>query len=225
MTLPAHPNFNRVAPIYDFFKTLLFLGSIQRCQYYHLPHLKGCKNILVIGGGTGRIVGAIQQYCAFDTMVYVDSSEQMIKKAREFIRKKYPGIENLIEFQTSDVNDLLLHKQFDAIIMPFVADCFSSNPLINLGKKLSKVLSPGGILLLSDFYESKSSGLAKALSRIITVPLYFVLDILCGLGINRLPDFDELTNTMNLGKTGEHLFFFGLLKSMVYQRKIEQERD
>lgn len=215
MTGSRNPNFDRIASIYDFFKTILLFGAIQRCQYYHLLLLKDCKRILVIGGGTGKIIGQIHRHCEFEELVYVDSSNRMIEKAKKYVEKTRPEILDKIEFQNEDLLVGFEGGDFDAVIAPFILDCFTNEELIELVKKLKNWLKPSGLLFFSDFHESKTSTGSRVFSRLITRPIYFALDLTCNLNIKSLPDFDILFNNTSLTTLENKLRFIGVLQSRV----------
>ena len=164
MAEASRPNFDRVVPIYDFCKTLLFFGSIERCQYYHLSQLKGRKKLLIIGGGTGRIIEKISSFTDFDSLVYVDNSREMISKAKRFTKLRCPELYDKIEFQCADALSITENLDFDAIILPFVLDCFTNEKLKQLGGKMHTWMAPGSLLLISDFQESNSSLFSRMLS-------------------------------------------------------------
>ena len=217
MTGSRNPNFDRVASIYDFSKGLLLCGAIQRCQYHHLPLLKNSKKILVIGGGTGKIISRIHQQCEFEELTFVDSSASMIEQAITHIQDYDPGLEQKIQFQNADILTGFEASGFDAVVAPFVFDCFTDESLGAIGENLRKWLKPNGLLLFSDFHESQKSNLSRILSRLITRPLYFLLDLTCDLNIKHLPDFDLMFNNLPLIKIEENLSFTGVLRSAVFR--------
>ena len=210
--------YDRVVPIYDFSKTLLFLGSIQRCQNHYLPLLKESKTLLIIGGGTGKIIDDIQKHCNFEALDYVDNSPKMIASAEQHIQKQHPQMKEKIKFHALDVFNYSPASMHDAIIVPFALDCFTNEQLNNLGDKLTEWLASDGLLLFSDFHESKSSGSSRLLSRLITRTLYFILNTICRLRIDELPDFERMFKNQPWVLLGEHTFFFGVLKSYAYKR-------
>ena len=217
MTKAQTPNFDRIVPIYDFFKTVLFLGAIQRCQYYHFPLLKGSRKILVIGGGTGRIIRQIRRYSNFEKLDYVDSSSKMIREATKYSQQMHVELENRIQFHSIDIFAHSINNKYDVIIAPFVLDCFTDDQLDLLGKKFSSWLMPGGFLLVSDFCESRESLWSRTLSRIITRILYLVFNRACGLNLKRLPNFNRLFQVLPCSIVEKRPFFSGVLKSVVYR--------
>ncbi|MBL4577229.1 MAG: class I SAM-dependent methyltransferase [Flavobacteriales bacterium] len=220
MNRPKSPGFDRVAPFYDVCKNLLFLGAIQRCQYFHLSHLNSHKKILVIGGGTGKIISEIYQHCEFDTMVYLDSSVKMVERAEGFIQKNNVDLLEKIDFQSVDVLSYKPSERFDVIVAPFVFDCFTDQQLEELGGKIKKWMSPRSLLLFSDFHESRTSIVSRTVSRFMTLPLYFALDVLCGLGIERLPNFNRLFHQIQFEEIDQRTFFAGVLQSAVYRLRF-----
>lgn len=211
------PNFDRVANVYDICKMLMLCGSIERCQYYHLPLLKNSKKILVIGGGTGKIVSQIHRHAAFEELTYVDCSAKMLEKAKMHVKQRCPEIEQKIKFEKADILTEFEASGFDAIVAPFVLDCFTGESLRLLGIKLKKWLTPNGLLLFSDFHESQKPGISRLLSRCITRPLYFALNLICEMNIKQLPDYELMFNPLPLTKTSEHLSFGGILQSVVFR--------
>ncbi len=212
-----HPNFDRVAYFYDICKTMMLFGSIERCQYYHLPLLKNSKKILVIGGGTGKIVSQIHRHATFEELTFVDCSAKMVDRARMHVKRCCPEIKHKIKFEKADILTEFEASGFDTIVAPFVLDCFTDESLGLLGIKLKTWLRPNGILLFSDFHQSQKPGISRWLSRCVTRPLYFVLNLMCEMNIKQLPDYQLLFNNLPLSKTSERLSLGGILQSVAFR--------
>jgi len=211
-------NYDRVAPIYDLSKTLLFLGAIQHCQNHHLPLLKEAKRILLIGGGTGKIIKTLQAHCRFEALDYVDNSPNMIAYAERYIQSHHAHLVDKIKFHQEDIFNYSTATKYDAIVAPFVLDCFTDAQLDVLGEKLSGWMTSGGLLLFSDFHESESSGSSRLLSRMLTKSLYFMLNAICRLDVDALPNFERMFKKQHWLLVDEHTFFLRVLKSSAYKR-------
>ncbi|MBL4657527.1 MAG: class I SAM-dependent methyltransferase [Flavobacteriales bacterium] len=200
------------------FKTLFFLGAIQRCEYEQLGLLKNKKSILVIGGGTGKIIHQIEARCEFDVLAYVDSSKKMIASAQAHISRAHPELLDKVEFYTEDIQTFVPSRTYDAVLTPFVLDCFTEEQLLDLGPKTLSWLSSDGIWLFSDFSTSSNSGVSRVFSLVMTTFLYLVFKLIANLKIVSLPDFENFFKQLPLKLIEERTFFLGVLSCKAYRK-------
>lgn len=135
-------DFDRIAPLYDRLVSLTFGKSLMNCQVTHLNRLHKASNILVLGGGSGKI---LQHLPKGSCITYIDKSSKMIKLAKG--RKK----DDHIEFLAMDFLDFISSIKYDAIICPFFLDCFDKQTLQSVLIKVKKILKPSGHLIVADF--------------------------------------------------------------------------
>jgi ubiquinone/menaquinone biosynthesis C-methylase UbiE len=135
-------NFNFVAPIYDCLVRLVFGKKLWEAQRAHLSIIKPNDHVLIIGGGTGRILDWLHKDCH---ITYVEPSSQMMKRAKK--RRQATFIQ-------TDFASFSSKERFDVIVCPFVLDVFPSEQLGPVIKKIKDLLKPDGHLVVTDFKET-----------------------------------------------------------------------
>jgi tRNA (cmo5U34)-methyltransferase len=210
--------FNLLAPWYDFVATVFLGGAIMRTQRHFLPKLGSHGSVLILGGGTGRILADMLKLGMGKKYIYVDISEKMISAAQQRVmRLKIPVPQ--IEFICGSV-DAIAGKKFSLVVTPFVLDCLDETEIGAAMQKLNAALAPGGKWLFADFHVP--SGLMGFISRAVVRALYFAFNVLCGLGIRKLPEFNRHFQQLGLSYAAEQVFLGGMLITRVYDKKASK---
>ncbi len=206
-----------MAPVYDFFTALLFGGRLHRAQTEFLPLLRSPQKILIFGGGSGKILIDILTHTAPDKIYYVDISRQMILRAerRLAVYRTVHKTTPQVSFICGSWNDIP-SVEFDLIVTPFVLDCFQPAALREVMQCLSARLAMPGQWLFADFHLPE--GAMRPFASAVTRMLYVAFNLLCGLGVKKLPDFAADFATLGLHKTAEKYSLKGMLVSRVYER-------
>src|SRR6187401_17243 len=74
--------FDKIAFVYDFLADVFFFGRILKAQTYFIGTTKFSGNILVLGGGTGRILLPLLKNCTNAHVFYLDASGEMIRRSK-----------------------------------------------------------------------------------------------------------------------------------------------
>lgn len=143
-------NFDRIAWCYDFVKRLVFGDMLDRASAHFLSKIPPGSKVLIIGGGTGRILDDISGELQ---ITYLEKSVNMLRRAQ---RRQSANV----DFVHIDLLDFQASKKFDCIICPFFLDLFTREMLGNVMLKLKQSMVPGGQLLVADF-SYRSSVLLK----------------------------------------------------------------
>lgn len=146
--------FDFVAPFYDFLAKLIFGEMLDKAQAHFLNELENGARILIVGGGTGRILEH-PSLAKAGRIDYLELSAQMINKA-----KKREGRLNNLHFIQGDFFE---HTgQYDLIVANFFLDCFDERNLETAIDKLSDLSQTGSSLIVTDF-QPKQERKAKIL--------------------------------------------------------------
>lgn len=202
--------FDLLAPLYEFLLFITIGRGIKRSQIAHFHMLNSAKIILVFGGGSGWILKQVFAFSSPDRVVYVDISPKMLREAKKIKIPK--GIE--VEFVEGSFNSIGEYS-FDTVITPFVLDCFSEKKLEEVVSVISKRLQINGLWLFSDFHKSKN-----VFNNTIIRVLYFLFQIVCGLSVSQLPDFEKVFSKTNLIKKGELYSSNKLFVSRSYIKRL-----
>lgn len=210
--------FNFLAPWYDFAAALFLGGAIQRAQRHFLPRLGMQNDVLILGGGTGRILADMLKLGTGKKYTYVDLSEKMITAAQKRVERLKSPLPQ-IEFICGSV-EAIAGRKFSLVVTPFVLDCFDDTEIAAAVKKLDAALKPRGSWLFADFH--LPSGFMGLVSRITVRALYFAFNVICGLGMRKLPQFDRYFQQVGLSPQAEQFFLKGMLVSRIYDKKASK---
>src|SRR5688572_11887084 len=75
--------FNRIAPVYDTLKGLVFGKAIDKSQIFFIGQLPRDGNLLIIGGGSGEMLKPLLQVNPGCRIWYVEASSAMLSMARQ----------------------------------------------------------------------------------------------------------------------------------------------
>ena len=206
-----HGNYDAVAPFYDFLARAVFGSSIRKSQAVFLPMIPKKSRILIIGGGSGRILEDIsnQHHSGFH-ITYVEISEKMIARAK----KRETG-NNQLCFLNKSIQDADLREVYDIIITPFLFDNFSVDTLQKVFKKLDHHLKKGGLWLFSDFQSSRNTMGQKIMLKM----MYGFFSLLCKLETTTLHDPSWLFQQYAYTPLCQKTFYRGFISSLIYQKR------
>lgn len=194
---------------------MLFGKSVFNSQVFFLSRFSRPKSVLILGGGSGRLLSALILQSMPEHIWYIDLSEKMIQKARERIARDAPSYLDRIDFICGSTKNLPAAPTYDLIITPFVLDCIPHAELDGVMNSLRAVLRPGGCWLFSDFYIPEK-GFGRIRAKLITQILYLFFNLVCGLGVWHLADFDARFRKIDLRQVECRYFRAGLLSSKLY---------
>jgi ubiquinone/menaquinone biosynthesis C-methylase UbiE len=132
-------NFNRIALVYDLLVRGVFGQKLWHAQAHFLHHIKPGEKVLILGGGTGRILPWLPVGCQ---LTYVEASANMIERAAK---------RGSAHFIQQDFLAYLTDEKFDWVICPFFLDCFDESALQEVLLRIRRLLGRGGQLLVTDF--------------------------------------------------------------------------
>ena len=211
--------FNTIAPFYDVVSIVCSLNQIHKSQIWLFSKGMKFSKALIIGGGDGKfLLEAIKQELS-DQYYYIDISDAMIKLARNKIEKQSILSLNSVVFICGTYQDIPPNENFDLIVTPYFLDCISEDELPLVMAKLYAHLTIEGTWFFTDFNipENMFRGL---IFKTIIQSLYRIFNLLCKLGVNRLPDFSKEFSKYDFKVLYEKYFLGGLLVSRIYKKYI-----
>lgn len=168
-------NFNFIAPFYDQLARLVFGKSILKAQLTHLPEIKGSDRVLILGGGTGKL---LEHFPFCESIDYVEKSKSMIRKAKKRL------VNRSINFHQQDFFEFESQKKYDVIVCPFFLDCFNESNLRFVIAKCKRALKEQGRLIVADFEPKRDS-------REILSLMHFFFRIIANLESGNLQNINE----------------------------------
>ena len=137
--------FDRVAPIYDRLARLFPADALRTTAEALLPRIPPGSEVLVVGGGGGRILPALLA-TAPARVVWIDASSGMTARAR-----------------------LRADSDLRVVVTPFFLDLFESARLATVIARLARSLAPDGIWIHADFVRDRFRPLSSLLYALFRV--------------------------------------------------------
>lgn len=180
-----------LAEWYDFLAHLVFGKTWNELQSRAASDLNLHKNVLIIGGGTGKILEELNH----PTVTYLELSPSMIQKART--RKTTSRVgwinDNFLTWTTD--------QKYDAIYCPFFLDVFTLIELKIVIQKISKFMEDGGSFYVLDF--QRGNWFQQQLTRL----MIFFFKVFAGLKSGTLNDISHHIRAQGWEVTQESLYF------------------
>jgi ubiquinone/menaquinone biosynthesis C-methylase UbiE len=143
-------SFDRIAPFYDRLASMVFGSALREAQRAHLGSLIQSREVLILGGGTGGLLKDFLVLNSTARVIYLEASQRMIELT---LKNLSDADRHRVVFVHGTDQTLPPESQFDAIVINFFVDMFSSAELTTVLRKLRLVLRPGGQLLCTDFVD------------------------------------------------------------------------
>ncbi|KAA0991533.1 class I SAM-dependent methyltransferase [Dyadobacter aurulentus] len=205
-------NYDRVAWFYDFLGGIVFQGALMRSQRSLVSFIQAPARVLIVGGGTGRILEEITKIHASGlTIIYIEISEKMLEKAQE---RNY-GL-NQVSFLLMPVDYFHTEEEFDVILTPFLFDNFSQERAENIFRILDKVLISKGMWLFADFRieDNKATNWRKWLLK----AMYAFFNIFLQIEAKNLPNTASLFKNAGYRKIFQEFHFNRFIHSLVFKK-------
>jgi SAM-dependent methyltransferase len=218
---PRTPNFDRLAPIYQFAEYLTLGPLLQRTRTALLNQLGDPRHALVLGDGDGRFLTQLLLRYPACTALAVDTSAAMLARLRRRAHRRVPTATARLSTLHADALTLdptTLTDHPDLITTHFFLDCLTQPELNALVARLAPQLTPGGLWLLSDFTLPPRRVL-RPLAAVYIRALYLAFRLLTGLRVTRLPDPQSALRRAGLRLLARRTLLFGLLYAELWQRE------
>ncbi|HNP17351.1 MAG TPA: class I SAM-dependent methyltransferase [Fulvivirga sp.] len=201
-------NFNRIAPMYDMLSKTIFGNTIRNAQKSHLNQIEAKKRIVIVGGGSGKILLDLNQLGLELDVIYVELSTSMMERAMAI----QPIINLNVEFVCADVLQMELPAS-DVIITNFFLDVFTEPNLNAVMIKLAAALRPNGIWLCTDFVLTR-----KFFNDMLVWAMYAFFRVTTNLEGGRLLDFEEYFSKIGFQCIVSKTYFNRMIMSSCYKR-------
>lgn len=193
--------FDRVAPIYDRLAHLAFGERLLIAQSKCFALLPPQAEIAIVGGGSGKILDSLSKTEHPPGRIhYIDASPSMIDLARARVTQTASeAFANSVHFISDTAENWQPDRPLDALLTPFVLDCFDSEPLQRLLTHLKAWLRPGGLWLVSDFAASSQKS-----HRLAMAAMFAFFRLTCRLQSSRLEDYFDTIAALGFESIERH---------------------
>ncbi|MBC6612238.1 class I SAM-dependent methyltransferase [Hymenobacter sp. BT507] len=204
--------FDYVAPFYDALARMVFGRALRRTQQAALAGLPvGAPRVLIIGGGTGWILGDIWQQSPQAQVLYLEASAQMLAQAQAWQHRHQPQRAGQVEFRLGTESALLPAEQFDAVLTFFFLDLFAPDQLQRVVQQLNAARRPGAPWLLADF-----TAPTRWWHRGLLAVMYRFFQLTTGISARVLPPMQEVLAQVGLRPQRRSLFFKQMMEATVF---------
>lgn len=205
--------FDSIAWCYDFLSVLVFGKRIRQSQIVLLRQIKENDSVLIIGGGTGWIINEILKVSSPVQIDYIESSVEMLMKARTAV----VGNDTVqINFILGDENSIGQNEKYDIVIAFYFFDMFKEERLNTIVDSMNKALKQGGYLLYADFnINSTSPWFHKVLLKI----MYLFFHYICAVEAQSLTVMNRILTKYSLVCQNSISTSNGFIVSEVYQKQ------
>jgi len=203
-------NYDNAAWFYDRLAALVFGDALASAQQSLLTYVSDNTKILIVGGGTGKILEWLTQtHSSALDITYVEISEKMTNIAR----KRDVG-NNKVEFIVAAAEELELDNDYDIIITSFLFDNFKGEALVKIFSHINGALKQQGIWLNTDFQLTGKWWQSALLNCML---LFF--GVLCGVRSTKLADMHPVFKNAGYALFDKTTFYGDFITSKAYYNK------
>lgn len=204
--------FDFVAALYDPLARLVYGRALQRAQQAALSAGLPAGRVLIVGGGTGRVLGEVLRRQPLARIVYLEASPLMLRRSREWLRRQLPQHTAQVEFRLGTEAALLPPEQFDAVLTFFLLDLFEPVRLRVIVERLRGALAPGGSWLLADFGPPKTWW-----HRALLHLMYWFFGLTTGISARHRPPIEATLRRVGLASKAAGQFFGRMVEASVWR--------
>ncbi|WP_099600631.1 class I SAM-dependent methyltransferase [Reichenbachiella sp. 5M10] len=202
-------NFDSIAPVYDALAKVVFWGGIERANRFFLSEIPSGSRMLIVGGGSGKILEDLAELYDDLQIVYVESSKGMIDRAKQ--RKS--GVNQITFVHASFPQVTIQPQEFDVVMGPFFFDLFDAGSLLLILETVRYVLKHSGLLLVSDFRMEEKRGWHRWLSW----SMHGFFRCVAKLQSEKLRDLDTEIISAGFAPKKQRCFYGKFIFAAVYQ--------
>jgi ubiquinone/menaquinone biosynthesis C-methylase UbiE len=202
-------DFDPIASWYDRLGQIVFFDRLHIAQKEYLNQLKQGNSLLILGGGTGRILEDIDRLGLNLNIDFVEPSSEMIKKAKQ------RGIAGDINFHQLSFSNFHNKHQYDWVYCPFFLDLFGADELNSNLRSIGSMLKEDGQLLVVDFQIADNKWWQLGLSKL----MHWFFGKFAQLQSKNLMDIRGYVEMNSFKLIDGKSFFGGFIFSEVYHLK------
>jgi ubiquinone/menaquinone biosynthesis C-methylase UbiE len=183
------PNYNHIAWIYDWLAKIVFGRKQELAMQAFLSIIPDTAKILVVGGGTGKIIDYLRILHKQLEIDFVEPSANMMcqAKKREISHLQINFYQqSILEFQTVD---------YDVVLTSFFFDQFTDGQAQLILQHLRPKLRSNGILIFSDFINTK-----HIWDKLVIRLMFYFFRLTANIKTNNFPSYNYLFSALGFCK-------------------------
>ncbi|GAA4325083.1 hypothetical protein GCM10023149_27180 [Mucilaginibacter gynuensis] len=206
-------NYDSSAGFYDWLSRLVYGNAPIKAQQYLLPLIPANAHVLIIGGGTGRIIEDIAVVHPSGLHItYVELSAKMT-----VLSQKRNAAGNTITFINNAVENVNMPQHFDVVITPFLLDNYTDEKLSPTFKHIDSLLKPGALWLDTDFQLT-----GKWWQWLLLNSMIVFFKLLKSIDSTKLPDARKLFTDYGYTVVDEKEFYGRFMVTRGYRKKTHK---
>ncbi len=203
-------NYDNASWFYDRLSRVVYGKALINAQNAFLHLIPAKSNILIAGGGTGRIIEDIATIHPSGLQItYVEISKKMMALSKERNTGK-----NNIHYINAAVESAGLEPGFDVVITPFLMDNFTPETFDKVFSTLHHLLKPAGLWLNTDFQLT-----GKWWQKLLLTTMYSFFNLLGCMETSYLPAIKQRFKISGYEITDEKTFFGDFMITTAYIKK------
>ncbi len=202
----GYNDFDAVAGYYDLLARLVFGRAIDRSQEVYIHSIPAGAKIVILGGGTGRILEYLYRSRPDIHVTFVDASARMLARAKR--RPRLPGIEFVHGTENS-----LPEGRYDVAMAPFFLDMFPDERMSKVIAEVSRHLGGDSQWIISDFVDT-NRWWQRAMLRVMFVFFRKTTGILT----DQLPDWNKVMLNSGWRKKESCRLYAGFIEAARFER-------
>lgn len=202
----GYNDFDAVAGYYDLLARLVFGRAIDRSQEAHIHSIPTGGKVVILGGGTGRILEYLYRTRPDIRVTFVDASARMLALAKR--RSQLPGIEFIHGTENS-----LPEGRFDVAMAPFFLDMFPDERMSMVITEVSRHLGENSQWIISDFVYTNHWW-----QRAMLWVMFAFFRKTTGILTDQLPDWNNVMLKSGWRKKESSWFYAGFIEAARFER-------
>lgn len=214
-------SFQRIAPYYDGLARLVFGNTIDNAQKVFFPLVPEGSSVLIIGGGSGRILFDLIKQVKPKHITNIEASSTMLYKAE----KRYQHIKNTLPYQVEmrficgTEKDIPANAKYDVLMTFFLMDLYANDEARKLSFTLSAHLKASGSWLFADFCVRGSVSRQRWQKALLKM-MYLFFHLTSNLQNQSLPDYQRIFKELQYFPVQQKYYYKEFIVSTIYRKLL-----
>lgn len=199
--------FDRIAPFYDSLQQFVFGNALFESQIASIKSIDKGSNVLMIAGGTGKVLEALVAANENCHVWYLEASSAMIARSKQRLGQRASRVVFIHGTEESIPADVV----FDVVMTGFFLDLLPEEKIAALAGKVSPRLAENGRWLITDFVRG-----GKWWQDLLLWTMYRFFVLTCGIEMRKLPAWERVVNQSGFHETDFKLFYGDFVKTSTW---------
>ena len=183
-------NCDSIAWVYQACEYLAFGRALEKRRRTYLSALAQSTSVLLLGDGDGRFLNLFAARNRRARIDSIDLSPKMLEQSGKRLERTSLGLDHSrIRLEQADALTVSLSGlNYDAVVTHFFLDCFSTEQVDQLVRRVTAQCKPGALWIVSEFNQP-TQGWRAWHARCWLRLMYTLFGLATGLETKYLPDY------------------------------------